>query len=90
LEEMEKKVELLQTDKLLLARAVKAQHERIQSLQAALSQKTTELERVQGEKRVLQQDVQKIKDAAAALLLGSSSLRAGSSCRDNNSPFDRP
>ncbi|EPR61738.1 hypothetical protein TGGT1_201900 [Toxoplasma gondii GT1] len=90
LEEMEKKVELLQTDKLLLARAVKAQHERIQSLQAALSEKTTELERVQGEKRVLQQDVQKIKDAAAALLLGSSSLRAGSSCRDNNSPFDRP
>ncbi|KEP64732.1 UNVERIFIED_CONTAM: hypothetical protein HHA_201900 [Hammondia hammondi] len=90
LEDMEKKVELLQNDKLLLARAVKAQHERIQSLQAALSEKTAELERVQGEKRVLQQDVQKIKDAAAALLLGSSSLRAGSSCRDNNSPFDRP
>ncbi|CBZ52497.1 conserved hypothetical protein [Neospora caninum Liverpool] len=89
LEEMEKKVELLQNDKRLLARAVKAQHERIQTLQASLSEKTADLERVLGEKRALQQDVQKIKDAAAALLLGSSSLRAGSFCRDNSS-FDRP
>ncbi|PFH32778.1 hypothetical protein BESB_013900 [Besnoitia besnoiti] len=87
-DEMEKKLELLQNDKVLLARAVKTQHERIQSLQASLSEKTEELERVSGEKRALEQDLRKMKDAAAAVLLGRS-LRGGNLCRDSNNSFDR-
>ncbi|PHJ25861.1 hypothetical protein CSUI_000285, partial [Cystoisospora suis] len=87
--EMEKKVELLQNDKVLLARAVKSQHERIQSLQASLNEKSEELERVNGEKRILQQNVRRMKDATAALLLSTSAARGGNFCRENTGPFDR-
>ncbi|CDJ55974.1 hypothetical protein, conserved [Eimeria maxima] len=86
-QELAKRVELLQNDKLLLARAVKAQHEKLQTLQQSLAAKTEETRYLVQELSGAQQRLRSLRDAASALLLGASANRNNSPCRDNT--FDR-
>ncbi|KAL8436009.1 hypothetical protein ACSSS7_002054 [Eimeria intestinalis] len=85
-QELAKRVELLQNDKLLLARAVKAQHEKLQTLQHNLAAKTEEALHLMQELSGAQQHLRSLREAASALLLGAPSGRT-SPCRDNS--FDR-
>ncbi|KAL8275322.1 hypothetical protein Esti_000771 [Eimeria stiedai] len=85
-QELARRVELLQNDKLLLARAVKAQHEKLQTLQHNLAAKTDEALHLMQELSGAQQHLRSLREAASALLLGSPSGR-NSPCRDNS--FDR-
>ncbi|KAL8445075.1 hypothetical protein Emed_005875 [Eimeria media] len=85
-QELARRVELLQNDKLLLARAVKAQHEKLQTLQHNLAAKTEEALHLMQELSGAQQHLRSLREAASALLLGPSPGR-NSPCRDNS--FDR-
>ncbi|KAL8450374.1 hypothetical protein Emag_003220 [Eimeria magna] len=85
-QELAKRVELLQNDKLLLARAVKAQHEKLQTLQHNLAAKTEEALHLMQELSGAQQHLRSLREAASALLLGPPPSR-NSPCRDNS--FDR-
>lgn len=85
-QDLAKRVELLQNDKLLLARAVKAQHEKLQTLQQRLAEKSEEARHLMQELNGTQQRLRSLEDAASALLLGTYTGRS-SPCRDNT--FDR-
>ncbi|KAL8429260.1 hypothetical protein Efla_005537 [Eimeria flavescens] len=76
-QELAKRVELLQNDKLLLARA---------TLQNNLAAKTEEALHLMQELSGAQQRLRSLREAASALLLGSTPGRS-SPCRDNS--FDR-
>lgn len=85
-QDLAKRVELLQNDKLLLVRAVKAQHEKLQTLQQRLAEKSEEARHLMQELNGTQQRLRSLRDTASALLLGTSTGR-NSPCRDTS--FDR-